>query len=95
MSYYESNEEMAKHCLDCTFLHIGIEVSHNHCDKSGASRDMESRTNGRGNDIRDVKGGFEYGIYNKCDDFESMQQNPPNKSINGIPKVLSVFISDG
>lgn len=45
MSRYEKNKIKAKYCIGCIFLHIGIDVDHNHCNSSGSNW-FDARTNG-------------------------------------------------
>jgi len=43
-----SNEKIAELCIGCVFLDIGINVDHNHCNKTRESWNwMEQRVNGR------------------------------------------------
>lgn len=49
MDIYEKNKIKAKYCLNCIYLHIGIEVDHNHCDGFNDSW-YDSRANGHHRD---------------------------------------------
>lgn len=43
-----TNEEKAKACVGCVSLHIGVNVDHNHCDKTREDWNwMQQRVNGR------------------------------------------------
>jgi len=47
MTTYQENEKKAKYCLGCAWLHIGIEVDHNHCDYTNQTWDeLGKRANG-------------------------------------------------
>lgn len=45
---YKENKEKAKYCIGCAWLHIGMNVCHNHCDYSNEDWDeLQKRVNSR------------------------------------------------